>query len=305
MSLASKFGNSFYQSALLDTRSIIDMGLWSGVERHRFDNWCQQFTGEGEKVILALLLRQLVYRSKEQVRALLYQAFDRGIPQKLFEITGDENVFEEMKLYQSHRNYPRSILIVPVIRDFEPPTKSGPLVARLFKKMININDRMMKWPWQLDEIDNLKTIIFVDDFVGTGEQFLKFCDHHIDQSIFEKDLTFLYAPITANSEGLDNITKTKPFINVSPIELVTPENNFFTASQNEHSLSSCEVQELEGYYNRLLTRVGLDNIGQRKGKMTKGYGGLALTYAYEHGTPNGSLPLLWANSDNYTSLFSR
>jgi len=300
-----KFGFSFHQSSILQAKLMIDMGIWSGIERHRFDNWCQQYETDEEKVILALLLRQLVYRSKEQVKSLLHQAFDKGIPQKLYEITGDESVFEEMKMFKLHSKYPSNILIVPVIRDFEPPTKSGPLVARLLKKMININDKMMKWPWNLGDLENIETIIFVDDFVGTGDQFLKFCDHHIKPDVFNKQINFLYSPITANKEGLDNIISTRPDIKVCPIEVVSNENNFFTSAKNEYSLSDDEVIELDTFYLDFMKKIELNKIGGKKGKMLKGYDGLALTYAYEHGTPNGSLPLLWANSDIYTSLFSR
>lgn len=305
VSCLDKFGFSFYHSAILHARLMIDMGIWSGIERHRFDNWCQQYESDEEKALLGLLLCRLVYRSKEQVKSLLHQAFDKSIPQELYKITGQEGVFEDMELFKSHAGFPSSILIVPVIRDFEPPTKSGPLVARLLKKMIGINDKMMKWPWNLGDLEGVKTIIFVDDFVGTGEQFLKFCSHHIDKAVFDKEINFLYAPITANQDGLDNIVSSRSDIRVCPIEIVTAEDNFFQSTKEEFKLSDGEVIELEGFYLNFMTKIGLNKIGNNKGKMLKGYGGLALTYAYEHGTPNGSLPLLWANSDNYTSLFSR
>jgi hypothetical protein len=305
VSCLEKFGFSFYHSAILHTRLMIDMGIWSGIERHRFDNWCQQYESDEEKALLGLLLRQLVYRSKEQVKSLLHQAFDKTIPQELYRITGQEKVFEDMRLFKSHSDYPESILIVPVIRDFEPPTKSGPLVARLLKKMIGINDKMMKWPWNLGDLENVETIIFVDDFVGTGEQFLKFCKHHIDKEVFDKKINFLYSPITANKDGLDNITSSRADIKVCPIEVVTGEDNFFQSAKKEFELSDGEVAELEGFYLSFMEKINLNKIGSNKGRMLRGYGGLALTYAYEHGTPNGSLPLLWANSENYTSLFSR
>jgi hypothetical protein len=57
-----------------------------------------------------------------------------------------------------------------------------------------------------------------------------------------------------------------------------------------------------------LRKVKLNKLGGRpnqKTNMSKGYGKLSLTFAYEHATPNASLPLLWANSENYTSLFTR
>ncbi|WP_351189812.1 hypothetical protein [Shewanella sp. TB4-MNA-CIBAN-0142] len=279
------------------------MGIWSGIERHKFDNWCQQYESKEEKVILGLLLNQLVYRSKAQVKSLLHQAFDKSIPQKLHEITNNEQVFEDMKLFKSN-SYPSTVLIVPVIRDTDPPTKSGPLVARLLKKMVDINDKMMRWPWSLGNLDTIETIIFIDDFVGTGEQFLKFCKNHVNEEVFGKNINILYAPITANQQGLNNIAAERPDIQVCPIEIVTDEDNFFIAVKKEFDLTVSEVIELETYYINFLKKIKLDKLGQKK-SMVKGYGGLALTYAYEHGTPNGSLPLLWANSDAYTSLFSR
>lgn len=180
------------------------------------------FDSPDERILLSLLLHKLVFRSKEQVRSLLTQSLDKKIPQALYDITGRENAFKDISLLCSYTKTPTDFVIAPVIRDSDPPTKSGPLIARLFKRLANVNEKVMKWPWNLGEMKGIKTILFVDDFVGTGEQFLKFCDRHVDKAVFDKEINLLYCPMTAVEKGLEKIQQARPEIHLCPIEVVTP-----------------------------------------------------------------------------------
>ena len=56
MSCKDIFNTSFVQSALRHARLMIDMGIWSGIERHKFDSWCHQFENESDRIVLALVV---------------------------------------------------------------------------------------------------------------------------------------------------------------------------------------------------------------------------------------------------------
>ena len=67
----------------------------------------------------------------------------------------------------------RRIKIIPVIRDKDSPAKSGPSVARLYRRDLNILDEHMTWPWLIDKCyeEGSRVFVFIDDIVATGNQF--------------------------------------------------------------------------------------------------------------------------------------
>jgi hypothetical protein len=303
-----KFDSKFVIASHLGAKQLIDMGIWSGIERHHFDKWIAQFTSVEEKVLVSLLLNKLVYRSKEQTRSLLFQALDKNIPQALFNINGDEEIFLHMKKVRSFTSLPDDILIVPVIKDSDPPTKSGPLIARLFKRLTGVSERLMRWPWSLGNLQKIKTIIFIDDFLGTGNQFIKFFEDRVEEDLLNSGINLVYCPMTAVKDGLDNLMDKIPYVHLCPIEVVSDTDNFFNSIAKEFDFNLEEIRQFDDIYMNYLRKVKLNKLGGRpnqKTNMSKGYGKLSLTFAYEHATPNASLPLLWANSENYTSLFTR
>lgn len=77
---------------------------------------------------------------------------------------------------------------------------------------------------------------------------------------------------------------------------------------NQYQLNSQELNELFDIYISYLKKVNLNKLGgnmSSENNMAFGYRGLSLTFAYEHATPNASLPLLWASNSNYLALFTR
>ena len=66
--------------------------------------------------------------------------------------------------------------------------------------------------------------------------------------------------ITANQQGLNNIAAKRPDIHVCPIEIVTDEDNFFTAVKNEFELTYIEVLELDTYYLNFMKKINFTSI---------------------------------------------
>jgi hypothetical protein len=297
--------HNFIKDSVHRASQYIDLGIWKGIERHKFDKWKEQYKTEEEKILLAFILNALIYRSKEQTTALIEQAIYKSIPQCVYTKTGNEDIFKEIERIQSKRDVSKDILITPVIRDFDPPTKSGPLVARLFKRLGNVSEKTMCWPWTIKNYHEAKYVILLDDFVGTGEQFIKFYNTHISERKNE-GCTTIYCPLTATATGIKNISEKIPDILLCPIETLSEKENFFNYSADKFGLNASEQAELSNAYDKFIKKSGFKNIGKKgKKNMERGYGELSLCYAYEHATPNASTPLLWANSESYTSLFER
>lgn len=299
------YSEAFSTDVIHRVNQYIDVGLWKGIEKSKFTRWCGQFTSHNERVMLALILESLVYRSTDHLKALIEHSLYKTLPQALYNKSHNEKYFQIFEDLCRPNNRSKEVAIIPVIRESDPPTKSGPLVARLYKRLGCVSERNMYWPWARDKIANKKVIVFIDDFLGTGNQFNKFFDNYIKCNYSEDDYFFVYCPLTASEIGVKNLERSNGNLIVSPVEIVTENENFFRFSEIRHQLRDDEVKLLNKTYDNFIMKVGLSKLGGSEKPLVRGYEGLALTYAYEHATPNASLPLLWANSKSFFSLFTR
>lgn len=188
------------------------------------------------------------------------------------------------------------IRIVPVIRDSDPPTKSGPSIARLYKREIKINDDYVIWPWLIGEYydKGVRVFIFIDDTLATGKQFSEFLNQTIKRTY--EGARFVYIPLLAHERGLTFIKENYPDLLVSPVEVVNESFSFFN---NDKSML---VEDLECLYLKVAKKYLNKRLYK---KMAKGYEGLALTFSYNHSTPNASLPLYWYDSESFSPLVRR
>lgn len=296
-------GILFYENVLTSTKTLISSGLWKDVNIRSLERWTDYFEGHEEKVLCGLLLDSLTYRSRVQTQALLFNVLEKSIPQ----ILRNSSLNLEKSLYGTlTAKYPgrdkNKIKIVPVISDIDPPTKSGPLVARLYKKEVGVNERFMEWPWKLESHSSeVELVIFIDDFVGSGDQFLEFLERFFPEGNFNDGTQYVYAPLGACKSGVENIVKKAPRVKVCHAEMVEEENYFFSGLTSRYKELGVECEDaIKVIYENFMKKVGLGRL-----KHKYGYGALELTYAYAHGTPNATLPVFWAANEHYQPVFSR
>lgn len=295
-------GILFYENVLTSTKTLISSGLWKDINLRSIEKWTKYFESNEEKTLCGLLLDSLTFRSRIQTQALLSNIIEKSIPQTTLISNISSKSLQKSLTAQYPGKQKDIIKIVPVISDMDPPTKSGPLVARLYKKEIGINEKFMEWPWKLeDHADSAKLVIFIDDFIGTGDQFLEFLDRFFPKGNFKDGTEYIYAPLGACKSGVDHILKEAPRIKICQSELIQKENHFFSGLSSRYKeLDDAFAGELRLVYLDFLKKVGLNSL-----KNKFGYGDLELTYAYAHGTPNATLPIFWAANENYQPAFSR
>jgi hypothetical protein len=296
-------GIIFFENVITSTKTLLSSGLWKEINLRTLQDWIEYFETEQEKVLCGLILDSLIFRSKPQTQSLLSNIIEKSIPQLI------QKSHPELAS-NLHKNltarYPgketENIILVPVIRAIDPPTKSGPLVARLYKKDIGINEKFMEWPWKLSaKTERAKAIIFIDDFVGTGDQFLEFYEFFLSDHVPKEETAYIYAPLGACEAGIKNITEKLPNIKICQAETILQENKFFAGLHLRYKGINEEFSDtMKETYDAFLKKVGLGYLKEKYG-----YGDLELTYAYAHGTPNATLPILWAANEQYQPIFSR
>lgn len=288
----------FVESVKADSKQLIERGLWD-IRMARFDSWSRQFCGPEEQFFAASLLDQLIFRTTQQFEAGLRALFRGNLNGKVFPDAQDLHLFQLISDQDDSK-----IRLVPVICETDPPTKSGPLVLRRLQRILQIRQKWMCWPWQAtDDIGKkgVETVIFVDDFLGSGRQFVKF----FKQWEFDKyteGVRYFYAPVVAHQQGIDHLASQLPVVCVVPAETLGDSHAFFSNGVWERLGRGCiSADEAKAWYLEFAGQKDIDP--NEVGRL--GYGDLALTFGFSHSTPNNSLPILWYETTSWQPLLER
>lgn len=282
--------------AVSDAKLFIEAGIWRNITLNSLESWLSNFKTEEEILLSAFLLKSFIYRSDLQTTSLIKNAITSVLPCALGEDAWQVLERGDFLKEMTDRNQkPTALKIVPVIRDIDSPTKSGPLLARLYRRNANINEKYFIWHWNIaDSIEqgDVNTIVFIDDIIASGNQFSKFIKNCVIQ--MESSVKFIYLPLLACKQGIENTKASFPSLEVYPVEVINEEINFFGMNSKYSDLKDL-YQKVE---KKMLNRSFLRNY-------TCGYEQLALTVAYNHSTPNATLPLYWYESEDFFPLVRR
>jgi hypothetical protein len=149
-------------------------------------------------------------------------------------------------------------------------------------------------------------VVFLDDFVGSGQQFVKTWQRkvHLNGNApmsFEmlasvlRDTQFFYCPLVCTTYGRDEILKQCPMLNLYPAHFLGEEYSAFSLN----SLIWPEALQVSAtqFIQTASRRAGIDQW--------QGFRRLGLTVAFEHSVPDATLPLLYWNSNGWKPLIER
>lgn len=279
---------------------LVRQHIWAGVDQARLGRWFQQFADRDAQLLGACLLDQLIFRSRDQVDAMLKSLVTCSEIQKA---TGTSLHDNELVERLSPRRADPRIRLSPVISLDQPPTKSGPYVLRRLQKSLGLNPRWMIWPQSIvAETAAFDTLLLVDDFCGSGQQFSDFLttnqlDSWLQSSPSHK---IIYLTLAAHSKGKHFIATNFPAVRVIAAETLSDEHSFFSGAFFRELPDDVIRTKLSNDYQKISTECGL---GGRIGSL--GYDSMGLTYAFDHGTPNNSLPIYWFDNEKWMSLLDR
>ncbi len=290
--------DAFITSVFSDCQKLIDAHIWP-ISSASYENWTRQFASPEERFFAAALLYCLSMRSRKQFEAGLVSLFRGWAGRELYPNEHD------LYLVELLARDPHKVRLVPVICDDDPPTKSGPLVMRRLQRILRCRPNSMVWPWRAVELideGKVDTVVFVDDFLGGGTQFEKFFKRW-DFGARLSSTRMVYAPVTAHQHGLDHLVSLWPQLSVVCGERLGHDHGFFSeAVWARVGHGTVSAADADAWYRAFATQRGIVPAGS-VGYL--GVGSLALTYGFEHSTPNNSLPALWYKSNDWQPLLER
>jgi hypothetical protein len=297
-------GEIYIEQVLERVGDLIATGIWEGLGVLRLSRWMNNFASPLERYFAACVLDALTYRSAKQTVALMEQMFQRILPDRLRLDPPDEaptgDWYGLLRRPSGHGD--PGLRIVPVIRLDDSPTKSGPALARLYRRHLGLNDEWMIWPWRIKaaRAAGIRAFLFIDDFLGTGTQFSRFADQFsVGQEL--SGAYAIYAPLSAHVKGIRKINERIPDMRVCAVEVLDASHCLFDSESRCFDDGVNSPDSAAAFYDDLL-RNRCPGIADR---YKRGFGNLSLAYAFAHGTPNNCLPLLWTNRPTWASLFER
>jgi hypothetical protein len=281
------------------SRKLIETGIWQGIDKHRLEGWIEGLAVHDQSDLLAAcLLDNLIYRSRDQVHALIRNLFysHMGITEQKLQ----EDLISLLK-----RKNDGSVVITPVIALHQPPTKSGPYILRIAQRLFRFHDANLKWPFDLEShAQKIKFLLCIDDFCGTGSTFEKFITKNRIDEIHSQypDVRIIYFVAAAHSEGIGYINKKFPYIEIYCSDRLSEQHHFFNGSIFEKYGTPGLQKYVTQRYEDFTTK---NSVALPGSKFYQGFGQLGLTYAAFHSTPNNSLPVFWSGNGLWKPLLDR
>jgi len=227
------------------------------------------------------------------------------------------SVWEPFPKAQAQWNRFCSDAIVTIVQGEDPnPSDSGWLFARKARQSLGISESQLVEPKVA--VREVKggfdgPVIFVDDFVGSGEQFVETWQRSYDlgsgESASFKSLiqggskaAFYYCNAMTTSYGRERLTRDAPQVRLSTGNLISERQSLV------HDDSSQWPKAIHAEALKLVERIGrqLGFTAIDGGESDwRGFHGLGLGIAFSHSVPDANLPLFFTDANGWTPLVRR
>jgi hypothetical protein len=199
-------------------------------------------------------------------------------------------------------------LITYVTGEIESPTDSGHIFARLVRNFLGISENQIRTPREVLQLllDNgPRPVIFVDDFIGTGVQFVATWNRpytlnggvaHSFKSIAAiRTAQFYYASVMATTNGLSLIRRACPEVALTTAHELCPQ---YSLLHPDCFLWPDSLRPTAPDFLRTASlRAGIPDTDGNDVNDWQGFHKLGLAIAFEHGTPDATVAMLrWSSS---------
>jgi hypothetical protein len=202
---------------------------------------------------------------------------------------------------------------VTVRGETQHPTDSGYAFARVARDFLAVpQEKILDAPVAVARLalgDHFP-IIFLDDFVGSGQQFLYTWETPWETEtgrtsfdlVTPADLPVFYCPVVATTHGLREIVRRAGQVRTFPGHELGPRYNVF----DPESLIWPEDLRptAEEFVHDASMRAGIPDTDGGADDW-RGFHKLGLALAFGHGVPDATLPLFWWESETWNPLKRR
>ena len=285
-------------------RALCDLQVWPIAQKLDWRGWLTNFPDAADQPYARCLLEAFVYLSNSTVDALFVAAFRS--------LSRSAGPFEPAGAARARwRQFMDSALVVLVEGGDASPTDSAHLFARRARDLAQVPERHILAPAAACDAllhgSGRRPVVFVDDFVGSGEQFVDnwYREHttrtgamtSLRRLVDAGECDAYYIPLVATKYGLDRIRYDCPKVALYPVHELGEE---YACSNPQSLVWRPDLQAgVTDFLNRSVARAGLSPIS------VLGHHRLALAIGFEHGVPDATLQLFTHNDNGWRPLVRR
>lgn len=292
---------SLFKTVVIEKIKIYcDSNIWP-FQHEDFISWLANFNDEKEEYFALQILDNLIIKSKEMAVAGYSRLLNSEIRQFLIEndlIESSSMDSWRMKLKDGGLN--KSIRFYPVRTDGDQG-ESGSFIYRTLSSELDTN----RYSLSGKNSEQAKAIILVDDFLGSGDQFVDEFAPQFEMIEKIKRFTIIYSPLIAHKSGIEKVLEKYPLINIIPSETVSQDDSLFS-NKNSSFFKNDNINSLDEAKKFYM------EMGEKyspKNRFWLGYNDACLPLAFEWGCPNQAPAILWMfaskKQDKWKQLFSR
>jgi hypothetical protein len=284
------------EQLLSKCRYFAELGIWPRLSKIDPLAWLSNFL-PSERLHALYLLNGFLYFSKD----LLGQLFVASIQGLTRSVVGHKASLAQATL--DWNTFLSQLLIVRVTGETPSDADSGYIFVRLARDLLGIQeDRITTHEVALSRllVNPNTPIVFVDDFVGSGQQFVSMWRRPYELSVGL--LSFLefacgsamsklfYCPLFMTEQGGAYISSHCPRVILSPAHTLGSRHSVF---HSESIIWPDTLRESAGEFLETASqRAGIPDKNGGVGDW-RGFHKLGLTLAFEHGTPDATLPIFY------------
>lgn len=202
-----------------------------------------------------------------------------------------------------------SAVFTPVKGEHPNPTDSGYLLCRKARQLLGVpENRIVDTSDALSHAYDGRPIVFLDDFVGSGDQFLTTWTRDMNGRSFQgahsiTGFTAIYITLVTTELGLNAIRSNAPQVAVCAAHVLDKKSTVFGIDAEPEVIKNIE-SILTKYSARLTPKE--DYMTATTQYRTFGYKKVGLMFGFEHSIPDATLPIFWSpGTNNWEPLIER
>lgn len=293
---------------LAKCKYFVDVHLWGLPENIDPARWLSNFDGP-EMDYAVHLLNGFMYFSDRLTNQMFAEAF-HGLS-NFIRLPGDSF----LSIQADWRAFVKSVIITPVTGEVPSITDSGFIFARMARQRLGLDESQILSPEATLECllrRGPRPVVFVDDFVGSGNQFIDTWERRMELSnstvmSFEtyssvRGSRFFYCPVVCTQDGCDRLQRECPKVVINPAHVLSPKHSALSPDSfiwPEHLKAGAF-----NFIERASARAGIPDTGGGEDDW-RGFNMLGLALAFEHSVPDATLPLFYWERNDWKPLVRR
>jgi len=281
---------------------FVDVHLWPLESEMNPAAWLSNFNDD-ERTYAVHLLNAFMYFNAPLMQKMFLNAF-QGLSTLL---CNDDETFHQSKLKWA--TFFDNVIITRVTGEEPNDTDSGYLYSRMSRQILEVPEEQVLNPEEallaLLSGQN-RPIVFVDDFVGSGEQFIKTwerewqipkCGTMSFQKMYELNGgDFYYCNLVCTSYGARRISSRCPGVEIGAAHLL-PDTYNMLHPKCPFWPDDLRPSVKDFIYNTSI-RAGVEDCW-------RGFYNLGLALAFEGSVPDATLPIFYSTNNNWRPLIKR